>query len=172
MKELTTIGIRPIFFPPKGHDLIEPLLELLASKTPKHRSRNPAVRRHPIYHNLPAPLGDILSRDAELDSIQQDTIDEQWERLEGLHRRVLGEIEIRWEPPDFKKARYQLERAACLITETDTRTHAQIELSLARAERGLQNHDQAVAYARAARAYFDKLRMRKESEEADVLLQV
>jgi hypothetical protein len=43
-------------------------------------------------------------------------------------------------------------------------------MSRAKAECGLGNNEQAAAFARAARDHFEKLRMKKEWEEADVLL--
>lgn len=119
---------------------------------------------------LSLEAGELDEARTRLERGIEDTIDEQWARLEGLHRRVLGELELRSQPPQYQKARYQLARAATLITETDTRTHALIELSLAKVERGLGNGPRAAGLARAARDHFEKLRMQKEFEEADMLL--
>lgn len=93
-----------------------------------------------------------------------DAIAEDWARLEGFNRWVLGDIAVR--DKDFPEARFQYERALALVPASDMRIQALIEFSLARLESHDGDRDDARKRAEVAVRHFEKLRMPREAEEA------
>ena len=94
--------------------------------------------------------------------------DENWARLEAYHRNYLGDIAAG--EGQFELARFQLKKAHELTPPTDSRRQALIELSLARIELKDGHLARAVEWGTLARDHLRKLGMRKEQEEAEMVL--
>ena len=98
----------------------------------------------------------------------EEAATERWDRLEGFNHRVLGEVAAI--EKEFDEARYEYQRALELVTATDMRMQAMIELSLARLDQAQGQLDDAMTRAANALSHFEKMRMRAEAESARRLL--
>jgi len=108
--------------------------------------------------------GDLQgARDLALRGVD-DAATERWDRLEGLNHRVLGDVAARDQQLD--DARYHYQRALELVTATDMRMQATIELSLAGLARDKGQLEDARTRAANALRHFEKMRMRAEADSA------
>jgi nucleoside phosphorylase/tetratricopeptide (TPR) repeat protein len=93
-----------------------------------------------------------------------DTMVENWDRLQGFNHRLLGDVAAKRK--ELKEAAYHYERALDLVPRSDMRIQALIELSLARLANEAGKPEETRERAVVALGHFEKMRMKREAEEA------
>jgi tetratricopeptide (TPR) repeat protein len=96
--------------------------------------------------------------------------EENWDRLEAYHRNYLGDIAMK--KKEFPRARLQYHKALELTPPTDSRRLALLEFSMAKLEYLAGDTSQAAVWALKARDHLRKLGIRKEEEEAQMILEL